>query len=543
MKAAIYARVSTTRQADNDLSIPDQVNQLRAWAASNGYIIVEEYIELGASGTDDKRPVFQDMINDASQKPKKFDVILIHSLSRFFRNVIEFGVYEQRLNKNKVKVISITQLTTDDSSGEMMRIVFSTFDQYNSKENSKHTSRAMKQNALQGYFNGSKPPYGYDSISTEVNGSHGRKKKKLAINPNEAQIVTMVYEAYLYGIEGKQMGCKEIAIHLNQMGMRMRGNDFTMQKIHKILSDTLYNGEYHFNVIDSKTGEKRPPEEWIKTTIPAIIDASMFESVRHKRHARSPDQVPASRLVSKTLLTGLLRCGECNHFMTLVTGKSGRYRYYKCGNRCAKGNAACSSKNLSMESTNDLVLNELADKVFAPERLQTLVTEFRVRMSQSESDQQIKLNHLNNEIKKVEARQLRLLEAIEKGVAPLDELTQNRLQEHSRSKEALIIERSKLNGKPAFEMQALRASQIEVLSKQLKQKLLSADHDIAKGYLNLLLDEVRVNPNTINLKGSYEALMAIANCTDKKIGTLYKVPTSIPYWCARSDSNARPFGS
>lgn len=166
MHVALYARVSTTRQAENDLSIPDQLRQLREWAKSNGHLIVQEYIEPGASATDDKRPIFQQMISDALMKPPAFECIIIHSLSRFFRDGIEFGLYERKLAKNKVKVISITQPTSDDAGGEMMRRIICMFDEHQSKEISKHVSRSMKENARQGYFNGSKPPFGYQAIAT-----------------------------------------------------------------------------------------------------------------------------------------------------------------------------------------------------------------------------------------------------------------------------------------------------------------------------------------------------------------------------------------
>ena len=99
MHVALYARVSTTRQADNDLSIPDQLRQLREWCTANGHLVVHEYIELGASATDDKRPIFQQLIHDAAQKPQQFEAIIIHSLSRFFRDAIQFGVYERKLKK------------------------------------------------------------------------------------------------------------------------------------------------------------------------------------------------------------------------------------------------------------------------------------------------------------------------------------------------------------------------------------------------------------------------------------------------------------
>lgn len=66
MAVALYARVSTAKQAEKDLSIPDQLNQMRDWCKANGYSIAKEYIEPGASATDDRRPAFQEMIADAT---------------------------------------------------------------------------------------------------------------------------------------------------------------------------------------------------------------------------------------------------------------------------------------------------------------------------------------------------------------------------------------------------------------------------------------------------------------------------------------------
>ena len=64
MKVALYARVSTTKQAEKDLSIPDQLRQMRAYCKNHKHIVVNEYREEGASATDDKRPVFQEMMGD-----------------------------------------------------------------------------------------------------------------------------------------------------------------------------------------------------------------------------------------------------------------------------------------------------------------------------------------------------------------------------------------------------------------------------------------------------------------------------------------------
>ena len=277
-------------------------------------------------------------------------------------------------------------------------------------------------------------------MATDRAASRGRSKKKLEINEAEAGIVRQVYDWYLHGLDGRVMGCKEIVKHLVGKGLLMRGSPWNVYKTHKLLSDSLYMGDYFFNVIDSKTSKKRPPDEWVKTTIPAIIDAATFERVRAKREERAPNKTPPRRVSSPTLLTGLLKCGICGHAMTLVTGKSGKYRYYKCASRHNQGNHACTSGNLPMEKLDELVLEQLAQKVFAPERLQKLMTELRKHVQSSKNGQQARINELNRQVKKTEERQQRLLEAIETGTIELDETTQRRAQQLKAAREALFIE-------------------------------------------------------------------------------------------------------
>jgi hypothetical protein len=78
VRAALYLRVSTGRQADNDLSIPDQRRQAKGYCASRGWEIVAHYVEPGVSAIDDRRLEFQRMIDAATTKPPAFEVILVH---------------------------------------------------------------------------------------------------------------------------------------------------------------------------------------------------------------------------------------------------------------------------------------------------------------------------------------------------------------------------------------------------------------------------------------------------------------------------------
>lgn len=142
LRAALYLRVSTARQAEHDVSIPDQKWQGEAYCASRGYQLVETYVEPGASATNDRRPEFQRMIEAGTSKPASFDIVIVHSFSRFFRDHFELEFYVRKLAKNGVKLVSITQEMGDDPMHVMMRQIMALFDEYQSKENAKHVLRA-----------------------------------------------------------------------------------------------------------------------------------------------------------------------------------------------------------------------------------------------------------------------------------------------------------------------------------------------------------------------------------------------------------------
>jgi hypothetical protein len=53
LRAALYLRVPTARQAEHDVSIPDQKRRGEAYCQSRGYQLVETYVEPGASANRD----------------------------------------------------------------------------------------------------------------------------------------------------------------------------------------------------------------------------------------------------------------------------------------------------------------------------------------------------------------------------------------------------------------------------------------------------------------------------------------------------------
>lgn len=64
---------------------------------------------------------------------RAFDVVVVHSFSRFFRDHFELEFYVRKLAKNGVKLLSITQEMGDDPMHVMMRQIMALFDEYQSK--------------------------------------------------------------------------------------------------------------------------------------------------------------------------------------------------------------------------------------------------------------------------------------------------------------------------------------------------------------------------------------------------------------------------
>jgi len=355
-RVALYVRVSTTRQAEGELSIPDQIKQGEAFCAARHLDLVETFVEPGASATDDRRPEFQRMIDIATSVAHPFDLVMVHSMSRLFREQFLSEMYIRKLRKVGISVISMTQEFQDDPTGNLIRQVLGSFDKYQSRENAKHTLRAMQENARQGFWNGSQTPFGYEAVVRERRGQ--KLKKVLAINEDEAAVVRRIFDLAL-GRSGMPLGIKAIVNQLNGSAVSFRGKPFHIAAVHRILTATTYVGMHHFNRRDSRSGQAKAPDQWIKSAVPPIIVPDEFDQVQEILKSRSPKRTAPREVGNPTLLTGIAKYGTCGAGMTLRTGKSGRYRYYACAGCAQKGKAKCPGRSIAMDALDGMILEHL----------------------------------------------------------------------------------------------------------------------------------------------------------------------------------------
>lgn len=508
MVTVSYLRVSTGRQAERDLSIPDQSRQAKIWCEQRGHTILREYIEPGASATNDRRPVFQEMVNDVCADGSTVEAIIVHSYSRFFRDYLEIALYERTLERCGVKLISITQETSDDFNGVMVKRLINMFDEFSSKENSKHTLRAMQESARQGFFNGSRPPFGYrtEEVEGSRQGHRGQNKKRLVIDESEAETLKLIFTLSIQGLEGIPFGIKQITNHLNKNGILKRDKPWSKATIGEILQNSTYFGEHYFNKRTNKNATVNPKEEWIKIDVPGIISKETFEESAKKRAERSP-KVIAPRLVSSsTLLTGMLKC-SCGASMTLATGKGGQYRYYKCTSRINKSNDTCKSLNLPMEHLDEMVLARLADKVFTAERVLEIVNQCQRNLQESVCDEKRLLEKLRREESDLEGAMNRLLKIIEGGIVEIDDTFENRIKTNQDRRKAIKAEITNLKRQVEIAALDITPEIIERFCLALREKLRDKGSKFGKAYLKLLIEEIRVEGKHIRIIGRNVVLM------------------------------------
>ena len=536
-RAALYLRVSTTRQAEVDLSIPDQRSQTAAYCERHGWQVVADYVEPGASAMDDQRPEFQRMIERASDDDRPFDVIVVHSFSRFFRDAFGLEMYIRRLAKHGVRLVSITQELGDDPSQVMIRQVIALFDEYQSRENAKHVLRAMKENARQGFYNGSRVPLGYAVEDIEKRGH--RTKKRLAIDPVEAETVRLIFKLYLEG-DGTSgpLGVKEVAKALNARGIRTRlGARFGVGPVHVILTNPLYVGEWRFNRRHAKTGREKPATEVIAVEVPPIIERQAFDEVRRSLKARNPRSMPPRVTTGPILLTGLAHCGSCGSAMTLRTGtsKTGKvHRYYSCSAAARMVKTACKGRSIPMDRLDQLVTSHIADRLLVPDRVADLLADIVDRRAMASGEVRDRIDQLSREAIAAEDKLRRLYALVEDGVTDLDEILKVRLADIKADRDRARSALDRIKGQsPAAQIDRAK---IERFGTLMRENITTGDIPFRKGYLRALIDAVEVDERVIRIHGSKSTLeqAVIASSQPGKGG----VRSFVRKWRARRDSNS-----
>jgi DNA invertase Pin-like site-specific DNA recombinase len=116
MKAAIYARVSTSNNGQDPTM---QTRELREYCERRGWTLAGEYVDVGISGTKEKRPELDRMMADAHRR--KFDVVAVWKFDRFARSVSHLLRALETFKALGIDFVSYSeQMDTSTPTGKMV---------------------------------------------------------------------------------------------------------------------------------------------------------------------------------------------------------------------------------------------------------------------------------------------------------------------------------------------------------------------------------------------------------------------------------------
>ena len=382
--AVIYARYSSTNQREE--SIEGQLRECHRYAEKAGLSVIHEYTDSAISGTSDKRPAFQQMIQDS--KFHAFEIVIVWKLDRFSRSRYDAAIYRKQLADNGVRLVSAMETFSDGPEGIILEGLMEAMAEYYSANLSENISRGMYDSALQRRYLG-KRMLGYRK------GSDGRYE----IDPDEAEVVRRIFNEYQ---DGKPQA--EIVEDLNRDGFRTsRGMAFTKNSIYRIIENEKYTGMYRYKDIEDPDG------------IPPIISKEQYEAVNNmakRRQYKKRKKDP----VDMYLLTGKLYCGHCDHPMTgeSARSKNGSYfKYYTC-TESRKSGSNCNKRRVPKDWIESEVIRIISAEILSDEFIGIVADAFMEK--QAARDNKKELEVLSRQLKEVEKKINNINSAIADGI-------------------------------------------------------------------------------------------------------------------------------
>jgi DNA invertase Pin-like site-specific DNA recombinase len=303
-RAVIYARVSSKEQEKEGFSIPAQLKLLREYAATQGFTVAQEYVDV-ETAKQTGRAAFGEMISYLKSHPP-VRVLLVEKTDRLYRNLKDWVTVDEldvEIHLPKEGVV----LSRDSRSSEKFMHGIKVLMAKNYIDNlSEEARKGMQEKAAQGIWP-TVAPLGYRNLT----GPDG--KKIIEPDPETASLIGRLFEWYAAGT----FSLREAARKLRAAGLvhRKSGAPVPVSTVHAILRNRLFAGVFEWNG-RLYPGTHEPlvsPELWER--VQGVLDGRQANKHRRAKH--------------NFAFSGLIACGHCG---CSIVGeiKKQRYIYYHC---------------------------------------------------------------------------------------------------------------------------------------------------------------------------------------------------------------------
>ncbi|WP_293873259.1 recombinase family protein [Streptococcus sp. A12] len=469
-KVAIYARVSTTNQAEEGYSIDGQIDSLEKYCEAMGWDVYNKYIDAGFSGGSLKRPEMANLINDV--KKGLFDTVLVYKLDRLSRNVRDtLYLIKDVFNINKIDFVSIQEnIDTSSAMGTLFLTLLSAIAEFEREQIKERMQLGKLGRAKSGKsMMWGRTSYGYD---------YKKETGSLIINPAQSLVVKYIFERYLAG-----RSITKLRDDLNER--YPKEISWNYRAVRGILSNPVYCGYNQYK------GQLFPGEH------ESIISEYVYKRTQEElkiRQRTAAEKTNPRPFQAKYMLSGMAQCGYCHAPLKLIMGgirKDGtRFIRYECYQRHPRkttgvtvynNNQKCHSGAYDKDELEKYVITEISKLQHDQSYIEQL---FSTQSSAIDRDSYQK------QIDELTKKLSRLNDLYIDDRITLDEL-QKRSSEFMTMRTALEEE---LKNDPEKQSQERRNNIKQVLDCE---DIASIDYDGQKAIARALIDKVQVTSERI----------------------------------------------
>ena len=509
MRAAVYARVSTTRQAQAQ-TIEQQLDRLRVAVAERGWELDDQnvYRDDGFSGAGLGRPGLDRLRDHAALAD--LDVVLVTAPDRLARNYVHQVLLIEELASHGCQVEFLDRPMSQDPHDQLLLQIRGAVAEYERTLIAERMRRGRLAKLRAGtLLPWTRPPFGY-----RLDAERPRDPAAVRVEPSEAVLVAQLFDWYLE----PQATVYQLARRLTDLGVAtpMGKPCWNVASVRGILRNPAYTGRALTNrtrVMPARRRKSamlpagpgishapRPPEDWIEVPVPQIVSEETFAQVQAKLDANQ--QGAARNTRHEYLLRALVSCGACRLSCTARRSAAG-YCYYLCRGRTDPLRAAqgqrCTARYIPAGQLDELVWADLCALLTDSAHVARALARARGG-AWLPQELQARQATIRQALGQLDRQRQRLLDAYLAQVIGLDEL-QRKHQELDRRHDTMLAQQRQLEAAAGqqLELQAV-ADGIERFCQTVRAGLATATFSQRRQLAELLIDRVIVTDSEVEIR-------------------------------------------
>lgn len=369
LRAAIYLRVSTTRQEEEGTSLQSQRERCEQYAVEQRWAVADVYTDTYSGGDLYNRKGLSALREGV--RSGRYDVVLSYAVDRLSRNQAHISILLDDFERHGARAEFVTEKLEDTAIGKFIFQARSFAAELEREKVTERVTRAIRARAEQGKPGGARAPYGY--VWTDAT------RTTLAVNEGQAIVVRRIFAALLTGSTLRGLAT---ALATDRVPTPWIAPFWKASTIAKMVANPVYMGKpvalrtvKVVNVRGLTVWRKRAPEDAVQLpegVAPAIIDEDTFHAVQERlqrNKLESRRRLSAEEAEQYLLRSGHIRCGYCGGSMGVVrsgavSGRPMRPPVYRCLRKGGSAFAACAGGGMCQILTSQID-NAVWDRVSA----------------------------------------------------------------------------------------------------------------------------------------------------------------------------------